>query len=206
MYETPRHLVERQKADLAKVPKLGLGFEKTTLDSSLYERLLEHFRSNVRNFIAEPADGYLMTENSRARPSLLYQDEDFNQRLVSDLQEAHETWSGLALNKSACYGIRVYQPRSYLYNHIDSICTHVVSSTICVDHRLNGPWPLYIEDLEGQPHEISIEPGEMVFYEGARLKHGRPYPLDGEYYANIFLHYAPIDWDVDAPRPDQGPS
>ena len=60
-----------------------------------------------------------------------------------------------------------------------------MSSTICVDHRLRSPWPLYVEDDAGRPHEVSIEPGEMVFSEGARLTHGRPYALDGEYYANI---------------------
>ena len=82
-----------------------------------------------------------------------------------------------------------------------------MSSTICVDHRLISPWPLYIEDNEGRPHEVSIEPGEMVFFEGTRLTHGRPYPLDGEYYANIFVHYTPLDWDLnrrrlaDAPGP-----
>jgi prolyl 4-hydroxylase len=31
----------------------------------------------------------------------------------------------------------------------------------------------------------------MLFYEGASLRHGRPYPLQGSYYANIYLHYRP---------------
>jgi hypothetical protein len=31
----------------------------------------------------------------------------------------------------------------------------------------------------------------MLFYEGARLRHGRPYPLQGAYYAGIYLHYRP---------------
>jgi prolyl 4-hydroxylase len=42
----------------------------------------------------------------------------------------------------------------------------------------------------------------MVFFEGARLKHGRPYALDGQYYANIFVHYTPLDWDLDAKGQD----
>ena len=33
----------------------------------------------------------------------------------------------------------------------------------------------------------------MIFYEGARLRHGRAYPLQGDYYAAIFVHYRPID-------------
>jgi prolyl 4-hydroxylase len=199
MYETPQHIVESQSKDLEHVPFLGLGFVKTTLDPGIYARLMDHFRTNVHNFKSEPSNGFICTENPRAYPSLLYQDEEFNQRLMGDLHQAHEQWSGLPLSKAACYGIRVYQPRSYLYNHVDHARTHVVSSTVCVDHRLYSPWPLYVEDLDGRPNEVSIEPGEMVFFEGARLKHGRPYPLDGEYYANIFVHYTPLDWSFDAP-------
>jgi prolyl 4-hydroxylase len=203
MYETPEHLVVDQIKDLKNVRSLGLGFAKTTLDPQIYARLMDHFRSNIHQFKSEACNGFIQTENIRAFPSLIYQDEAFNQKLLSDLQPAHEAWSGLSIRKAACYGIRVYQPKSYLYNHVDRARTHVVSSTICVDHRLISPWPLCIVDNEGRPHEVSIEPGEMVFFEGARLTHGRPYPLDGEYYANIFIHYTPLDWDLSLQEPVQ---
>jgi hypothetical protein len=189
--KTPQYLEEMDTERREKAPLIGVGFRKTRLDGKLYERLLNHFRSSIHKFKSEPANEYLLTENKSAYPSLLYQDEEFNLGLLNDLQEAHEAWSGLPLMYAACYGIRVYQPGSYLYAHTDRT-THVVSSTICVDHRLANRWPLYIEDLEGRPHEVSVEPGEMVFFEGARLRHGRPYPLDGEYYANIFVHYTPV--------------
>jgi hypothetical protein len=189
--KTPQHLEEMDIRRRERAPLLGIGFRKTRLDGKLYQRLLEHFRSSVHKFKSEPANEYLQTENKSAYPSLLYQDDEFNLRLLNDLQGAHEAWSGQPLMFAACYGIRVYQPGSYLYSHTDRI-THIVSSTICIDHRLSNRWPLYIEDLEGRPHEISVEPGEMVFFEGARLAHGRPYPLDGEYYANIFMHYTPM--------------
>lgn len=206
MYETPAHLADRQHRDLSRVPSLGRGFKKVALDPVLHTRLLDHFRSNVRNFRSEPGNPYLLTENKRAFPSLIYQDEKFNGRLMDDLQAVHQEWSGVELKSAACYGIRVYQPGSYLYNHLDQINTHIVSSTICIDHRLNDPWPLCIEDLEGHPHEVFVEPGEMVFYEGARLSHGRPYPLDGEYYANMFVHYTPVDWKLKKPIGEGDPS
>lgn len=197
MYETPQHIIDFQSKDLEKVPSLGLGFRKTTLDPRIHDRLMDHLRTNVHKFKSEAGNGFIHTENPRCYPSLVYQDEEFNQQLLSDMRSAHEAWSGMPLKNAACYGIRVYQPRSYLYNHFDHARTHVVSSTICVDSRVNSPWPLYVEDAEGQPHEVPIEPGEMVFFEGARLKHGRPYPLDGDYYANIFLHFMPLDWNID---------
>ena len=200
MHRTPDHLIELQHKGRDKVPLLGLGFLKTTIDRKLHARLLHHFRSNLHRFKSEPPNEFLRTESKSAFPSLLYQDEEFNQLLLDELQELHERWSGLSLKKASCYGIRVYQPGSYLYNHTDRL-THVVSSTICVDHSLRNRWPLYIEDLDGHPHEVPVEPGEMVFFEGARLNHGRPYALDGEYYANIFVHYTPTDLTFDPPRP-----
>lgn len=204
MHKTPEHLIADQTETLKSVRSLGLGFKKATLDPGLHGRLVDHFRSNVHRFKSEPGDGFIETENPRAFPSLLYQDEAFNQQLLTDLQPAHEAWSGLPIRKAACYGIRVYQPRSYLYVHVDRAATHIVSSTICVDCRLTKPWPLTIEDLEGRTHEVSIEPGEMVFFEGARLRHGRPYPLEGEYYANIFIHYTPLNWTLEPQDPVRG--
>ena len=174
MYETPKALEKGQQADLDKVPRLDLGFKKATLDPALYKRLYNHYLANLQNFKSEKGEVFIQTENERCFPSLLYQDDAFNHQLMDDLMPAHAEWSGLELVKAACYGIRVYQPRSYLYNHVDRARTHIVSSTICVDRRLNSPWPLYIEDHDGKAHEVSIEPGEMVFFEGARLKHGPP--------------------------------
>ena len=197
MYETPQHILDFQSEDRRKVRSLGLGFRKSTLDPAIHGRLMDHLRANVHRFKSEPSTNFIHTENPRCYPSLIYQDEEFNQRLLDDLRPVHEEWSGMPLKKAACYGIRVYQPRSYLYSHFDHARTHVVSSTICVDSRVNSPWPLYIEDEDGEPHEVSVEPGEMIFFEGARLKHGRPYPLDGDYYANIFVHFTPLDWNID---------
>jgi hypothetical protein len=192
LHKTPERLIQWQLKDRAKIPLLGLGFHKTTIDRSLHEVLLRHLRSNIHKFKSEPANAFLQTESATAYPSLLYHDEEFNQQLLRDLQGMHERWSGLSLKQAACYGIRVYQPGSYLYNHTDRP-THVVSSTICVDHRLTNRWPLYIEDLDGRAHEVPVEPGEIVFFEGARLQHGRPYALEGEYYATIFIHYTPTN-------------
>ena len=43
MHETPPHLLERLSKYNKKVPSLGLGFVKKTMDSVLYARLLDHF-------------------------------------------------------------------------------------------------------------------------------------------------------------------
>ena len=35
----------------------------------------------------------------------------------------------------------------------------------------------------------------MIFYESHTVIHGRPYPLHGRYYANLFIHYEPIGFN-----------
>ena len=55
--------------------------------------------------------------------------------------------------------------------------------------------------VAGAEHEKTLLPGEMLLYESAALVHGRPYPLDGEAYANAFVHFRPESgWDY---RPSQ---
>ena len=55
-----------------------------------------------------------------------------------------------------------------------------------------------ILDHAGKLHAVNMKPGDLLLYESARLLHGRPSPLDGESYANIFVHYMPkTGWRVD---------
>ena len=139
---------------------------------------------------------YIRTTRPNTATALYYEDREVNSLVLEKLRPMHQVWSGQELVGTACYGIRIYQRGAYLYNHVDRIATHIISGTFCVDCSLEEPWPLYIEDEEGRPTEVSIEPGEIVLFEGARLKHGRPWPMKGDYYASMFVHYAPPDWDL----------
>jgi prolyl 4-hydroxylase len=153
---------------------------------AFYEASLDRFRP-------EHEIDVVCSSEPRSIPSLYFGDRAFNDWLSRELKPAHEEWSGLRLESTACYGIRVYQRGTLLHLHVDRPTTHVISSTICVDHRLLSPWPLHIEDVDGRPSQVDLAPGELLFYEGSRLPHGRPYPLDGDYYAAIFVHYRPVD-------------
>jgi prolyl 4-hydroxylase len=52
-------------------------------------------------------------------------------------------------------------------------------------------WPLQILDHTGRPHSVILHPGEMVWYESARLVHARMSPLKGKAFENIFVHFMP---------------
>ena len=47
--------------------------------------------------------------------------------------------------------------------------THVISAIINVDQDVDQDWPLYIQDHEGVTHKVFLQPGEMLWYESARL-------------------------------------
>lgn len=199
MFETPSELWQQRNEMIAQAPYCGLGFKKSTLEPELHARLKQHLRASIDHFRPEPEIDELQTVDDQIIPALYYEDRGFNSRLSRDLQARHEEWSGMRLLESACYGIRVYQRGSFLYNHVDCTGTHLISSTICVDHRLSSPWPLTIEDIDGNLSQVDMEPGDFILYEGARLTHGRPYPLDGDYYASIFVHYRPVDPPASTP-------
>jgi prolyl 4-hydroxylase len=189
-YEAPEYLRKKCRDMQAAAPSLGLGFKKARLPAHLHQRLMDHFRANLERFRSEAPVDEIRTAARQTIPALLFDDQAFNLQLAEDLRPLHEEWAGMPLVLSHCYGIRCYQRGTFLYNHVDRR-PHFVSSTICVDHALDSPWPLSIEDEAGRVSQISTEPGEFILYEGLRLAHGRPYPLDGEFYAGIFVHYLP---------------
>jgi prolyl 4-hydroxylase len=85
-----------------------------------------------------------------------------------------------------------------LINHLDIEYTHLASAVIQVGQKVdpNGGWPLEVmnPDGTGALTEVYLQEGEMVLYEGARLKHGRPMRFRGEQFGNIFSHFAPYKW------------
>jgi prolyl 4-hydroxylase len=188
--EAPGYLRKQCDEMQAQAPYLGLGYRKGTLPPDVYERLVVHFRANIERFRPEKACDEIRTAAKGTIPALLFEDLKFNAQFAEDLRPLHEEWAGLPLVLSACHGIRCYQRGTFLYNHVDRQ-PHFVSSFICVDHRLDAPWPLHIEGVDGEASQIDLEPGEFVLYEGTRLAHGRPYALEGEFYAGIFVHYFP---------------
>ena len=54
---------------------------------------------------------------------------------------------------------------------------------------VDEPWPLEVFDHGGRAHQASLQPGEMLLYEGATCAHGRTAPLHGRFMANVFVHF-----------------
>ncbi len=115
------------------------------------------------------------------------------------LQPFHEEWSGVPLVPANAYGLRIYRNGSHLNMHVDKCESHIISSILHVDHDNDPdsePWPIVIEDFQGNTNEVYLESGDMLFYESSKCVHGRPRRFTGKWYSSIFLHYYPADWNV----------
>merc|ERR1719343_142929 len=60
---------------------------------------------------------------------------------------------------------------------------------------VGGGWPLEVMLPNDHVGEVYLQPGELVLYEGAWLRHGRPMKLRGDNFSNVFAHFRPSDWE-----------
>ena len=120
-------------------------------------------------------------------------------------------------------GLRVYRNNSSLHMHVDKVKTHVISCILHVDHSEDSePWPIFIEDFQGNTNEVVLESGDLMFYESSKCIHGRPRSFHGSWCkwkhfqldfradplrrvpntshrifvdSSLFVHYYPTGWD-----------
>ena len=91
------------------------------------------------------------------------------------------------------YGMRRYEEGARLLTHVDRQSTHAASLIINVAQgSMKDPWALEIYDFADRLHEVTMEEGDIVYYESARCLHGRMKPLNGAFYVNLFAHYRPV--------------
>jgi prolyl 4-hydroxylase len=134
---------------------------------------------------------FIHAEDSSAPSHMIVLDEQLRAGISAVMQPLLESWASVPLRMTAVYGIREYQRGAVLDMHVDRVETHIVSAILNVDQEVAKDWPLHIHDHFGRRHAVILKPGELLFYESARLKHGRPEPLDGAHFANIFVHAMP---------------
>lgn len=71
---------------------------------------------------------------------------DLTQRVLQELRNYAETWSGVPLIPYRAYGFRLYQNNSQLTMHVDKMQTHIISFILHIDSSEDSePWPIFIE-------------------------------------------------------------
>jgi hypothetical protein len=101
-----------------------------------------------------------------------------------------EAWTGMKLQPTSLYGIRIYTEGAILAPHVDRLPL-VSSCIINVAQDVEEDWVLEVYDRHDRAVNVTMEPGDMVLYESGSLLHGRPFALKGNFYANVFVHFEP---------------
>jgi len=112
------------------------------------------------------------------------------QRIWDFARDTLQEWTGQELTPCSLYGIRVYKTNAVLSTHVDRLPL-VSSAIINVAQDVTEPWPIEVYGHDGKAYNVTMEPGDMVLYESHSVLHGRPFPLKGEFFANIFIHFEP---------------
>ena len=174
------------------------GFKKTTIPQGLMRELKAVLAEAGQEQGMPEKGGCLVSRDQGAPSELLDISDELRQRLFRELEPILENWCGKKLLASQIYGIRRYHQGTSLDMHRDRPKTHIISAILNVEQNVEEGWPLEIEDHGYRRHQVYMSPGDMLLYEGARLNHGRPTPLLGESFCNIFVHFRPVDYIMPA--------
>lgn len=173
-------------------PLTRAGWKWQRIPPDLFEALRDWYREHRGGADAEfVPGGYVHGEDEGHASELAPLPDELRARVLDELKPMLEQWSGVALEPVTVYGIRTYLPGAVLEMHQDRIETHIASAVLNIDQDVDEDWALHIEDHHYRAHRVALQPGEMLLYEGGRLQHGRPEPLNGRSYANVFVHYKP---------------
>jgi len=165
------------------------GFLKKAVPEQLFAALYEFYQNGRQQATSESIPDFISNKAGEQPSVLIELTDELRQDVHETLQPLVEAWIGDYLEPTYVYGVREYRDGAVLKEHRDRLKTHVASVIINVDQEVDADWPLVIDDHHYRRHNVLLKPGEMVFYEGARLKHGRPSALQGKRFANVFVHY-----------------
>ena len=176
-----------------------VGFKKIRAPEKVWKLIKDFWEKNKDKTKVEQWGAGNTYTNNWASPTHMVSVEDtslrgggmtLKQRIWDAARETIEEWTGEELTQCSLYGIRVYHEGSVLAPHVDRL--PLVSSAILnVAQDVDEPWPLEVYGRDGKAVNVTMEPGDMVLYESHSLIHGRPFPLKGRYFANIFIHFEP---------------
>lgn len=107
--------------------------------------------------------------------------------LLEQLLPNFEAASGKKLHPTYAYA-RLYAPGEELKIHTDRPACEI-SATVTIGFEGN-PWPIYMGDEGGaNASKIIMEVGDAVLYHGCDKHHWREIYKEGQWQAQVFLHY-----------------
>ena len=188
-----QNMVKKFKTTHKTIPSYTeVGFLKDKLDVHLVSKIRTFYNENQQHLKTEVvAGGYIETDSKQSASETIELTDDLRNEIHSSLLKKAESWSGIKLLPTYVYGIRIYNRGAKLNPHRDREETHIIGVIINIAQEVEQDWPLEIEDHQGKKHQLILKPGEIILYESALLDHGRPSPLEGKKFVNVFCHYMP---------------
>lgn len=173
-------------------PLTRAGWRTMTIPRPLFEAIRDYYHEHRDAGEAEfVPGGYVHGRGADHSSELVQLPDTLKTQALEELKPVVEEWTGVHLDPVTVYGVRNYLDGAMLAMHQDRIETHIASAVLNIDQDVDEDWALCLEDHHYRRHEVVLRPGEMLLYEGGRLAHGRPKPLKGRSYANVFVHYRP---------------
>lgn len=100
------------------------------------------------------------------------------------LQPRVEEIVGIKLLPTYAYA-RLMKAGAEMAKHRDrDSCEH--SITMCIEQH--EPYPIWIEDYQGNAHKVTLNPGDGLIYHGTKLAHWRE-QYTGSGHIQMFVHY-----------------
>mmetsp|Transcript_27560 Transcript_27560/g.75889 ORF Transcript_27560/g.75889 Transcript_27560/m.75889 type:complete len:859 (+) Transcript_27560:206-2782(+) len=195
-----RHDMQRLDQNLRQPPAMlnytTTGFKKIRAPPQLYALLKEFWDANREHAVNEWDEPTSFHNAWKVPTKMLHLEntklqgggKNLSAAVWDSARDVLEEWTGQKLAGSSVYGIRVYYNQSVLTPHVDRLPL-VSSAIINVDQDVDEPWYLEVYGHDGKATNVSMAPGDMVLYESHSVIHGRPFPLNGKYYANVFCHF-----------------
>ncbi len=148
------------------------------------DELMETLRQAIRDGLVKgPREESYIPAITGLRPWFIDRP-DLTKLVLEELHHYPETWAGMELTPETAYGFRLYRNQSSLHVHVDKPKTHVISFILHIDSSEDSePWPILIEDLQGNTHEVILTSGDILFYESSKCFHGRPRKFHGTWYS-----------------------
>eukprot|EP00927_Polykrikos_kofoidii_P037762 TRINITY_DN31988_c0_g1_i1.p1 TRINITY_DN31988_c0_g1~~TRINITY_DN31988_c0_g1_i1.p1 ORF type:complete len:548 (+),score=75.32 TRINITY_DN31988_c0_g1_i1:62-1645(+) len=189
----------RQPPMMSDFKEQNMGSYKIAdMPSELYRRLKDLYkRYESRRTVEEHFRAGSAINYEFANTSLVSLENDPHEKHLLGsqfIQPLIEEWVGMPLEFTSFYGIREYYRGSELRMHVDRVSSHVFSAILNVAQEgMDADWDLEVIDFDGVHKSVSMKPGQMIYYQSAKLIHGRPTALRGDLYASCFCHFKPVE-------------
>jgi len=160
--------------DLPPITLDGIGFDKCPYH--IFKPILEYYNYRKTTVNKDP-NIYPLGDHVK-----------FFYWVAKEIKPIFDNWCKVPIEFSYMYGIHSYKNKEIIELHREHLQTHHISAQILIDKDKDWNFDLY--DHGNNLNTIpTLNIGDIILYEGAKLLHGRPLPFEGTYYDILYVHY-----------------